>query len=533
MRKLLETFLTQNNYFGIVGKDLALQLVSHPDYPSVKAITDTIDYFKIENIAVNVPKENLEQLPDSFLALLNEKEKNQLAIASKGKGKVYLHFDDESRKTFSTESFKEAWTGSIVVIEEARAANIKHGTGAINGTILFLALCLVLFFAILFYAGTILSFLLASLSLLGVYLTYFIVKEEVGVHSRTIAKFCAAVNRNSNCAAVINSASSKLFSTISLSDLSVTYFVAFTLIYPLLGFNYTFSLIASLTTVPAIVFSIYQQAVALKQWCALCLGVIIISIAQGVIVVVYSGQTDFSIYAIAYSFKALFIIVLTFASWQFVKALLASHLKLPRVQLEFLKFKRNPDLFKALLAQKSILFPDHIPEEYIIRFGAQNPIVKIDAVTNPMCGYCVDAFNAYKNLLTEHEGGIQINMIFNVPYTQTDNMATQVAAQIIEVYRLRGSEGAWKALSVWYEERNVEKWQAEFGNSEVTDNDLRNLLKNHKDWCKLNKIDYTPATVIDDHLYPMEYAIVDLPRLVGDRLLEKKNDVERYELADA
>lgn len=52
-------YLKLSNY-TIDNKTFELQLETHPDYPSFKSISDTFDYFGIENIVAIAPKEALE-----------------------------------------------------------------------------------------------------------------------------------------------------------------------------------------------------------------------------------------------------------------------------------------------------------------------------------------------------------------------------------------------------------------------------------------------------------------------------------------
>ena len=68
--KILQSYLKKEGY-SINLDDFKLQLLSNPSYPSVKSITDTLDYFGVENIAANVPKDALNQLPNFFLAILS------------------------------------------------------------------------------------------------------------------------------------------------------------------------------------------------------------------------------------------------------------------------------------------------------------------------------------------------------------------------------------------------------------------------------------------------------------------------------
>lgn len=58
----------RSNVYSVKRQDLHLQLLSHNEYLSLKSITDTQDYFGTENIAANIPKDILSQLPNYLLA---------------------------------------------------------------------------------------------------------------------------------------------------------------------------------------------------------------------------------------------------------------------------------------------------------------------------------------------------------------------------------------------------------------------------------------------------------------------------------
>lgn len=68
MVNLLKKYLHKNGYGN--QKDVFDDLfLSHPNYPSIFAITDSLDVLSIENIAIKIPKEQFIDLPESFLAL--------------------------------------------------------------------------------------------------------------------------------------------------------------------------------------------------------------------------------------------------------------------------------------------------------------------------------------------------------------------------------------------------------------------------------------------------------------------------------
>ena len=47
------------------------------------------------------------------------------------------------------------------------------------------------------------------------------------------------------------------------------------------------------------------------------------------------------------------------------------------------------------------------------------------------------------------------------------------------------------------------------------------MLASNKNWRTFNEIDYTPATIIDNHVFPEEYKITDLSLMLGDMIVGK------------
>lgn len=519
MISILEKYLQTNNYFRIPKTDLKLQLISHPDYPSLKSITDTLDYFGIDNIAINAPKEALEQLPTSFLALLNHHENNSGVMVTKRNNKIILHFEDGHKKSLSENEFKEVWTGSIMAIEEAtdkKKVALEH-----SSVLIFLLVSAFLLLQTVSF--NLFSFVLSILSLAGIGLSYFIVNEEMGIHNKTVAKVCRAVSKTSTCSEVIKTASSKLFDTIALSDVCVVFFTSCFLTFSLFGVNYTFLLGIALLSLPVVIFSFYQQAIVLKKWCALCLGIVGVLFFQDMVALLMTASVGFST---DYFTKAIFLFFVTGATWHLVKPIVVSNLKLVRIQSEFLKFKRNQNLFQALLQSGKVVDNTLIPTENEIYFGTENPIITIQAITNPLCGFCTESFKTHHKLLATHHSKVRINFIFSVQVNNKENKATQIASRVVEIYGREGKEKAWESLQAWFSTRDIEKWQSQYGIAEsISDDSIETLLK-HGSWCAANKIAYTPATVIEDHLFPQEYQISDLLLLMDDIILEKTKSKE-------
>ncbi len=97
MDTLIAKLLLTSHIFSVDLQDLHLQLYAHPEYPSLKAITDTLDYFGIENIAANVPKDALDQLPTHFLALIEKDGNQQLSFIKQQKKNIKVYTEDSSK----------------------------------------------------------------------------------------------------------------------------------------------------------------------------------------------------------------------------------------------------------------------------------------------------------------------------------------------------------------------------------------------------------------------------------------------------
>ena len=52
------------------------QIQSHPDYPSLLSIADTLSFFNIDNGALRVDVSEIDLLPSRFIALLSEENNN-------------------------------------------------------------------------------------------------------------------------------------------------------------------------------------------------------------------------------------------------------------------------------------------------------------------------------------------------------------------------------------------------------------------------------------------------------------------------
>lgn len=502
----------QLSYHKIDSKNFQLQLETHPEFPSLKSLSDTFDYFGIENIVAKVPQEALEQLPDYFISLLEKEDKVQLFLVQKTKNSVITIDENLQKERWSFELFKEKWEGTIIAIEinssnsnPVKLFDFKNAGYFLLG-ITVLATIFINTFQVIIYS---------ILSLAGFAISYFIVQESMGIYNKAVSKVCEAVSKTGGCNKVINAGSVK-FGPISLSDICFVYFSSLFLVTVFIGFDYSFFFCLSLLSIPVIVYSLLYQGFVLKEWCTLCLGISTVLLLQTIFLADHFQELFFDF---KFVLKAMVLSSFVLLFWILLKKLWINNLKLEKVETDFLKFKRNKTLFETLLKKERLIDGDFIPEPERITFGSKNPKIRIDAVTNPLCGYCEASFMSYYKLLKEYKS-IQVHFIFTMFSSQIDNPAYKIIQSVLTIYDQQGEEKALTALYEWFKERNFETWNLKFGLKSSNDVVLE-TINQHANWASINAISFTPTTIVNGYFFPKEYAVEDLSLFIDDMLLEQ------------
>ncbi|WP_158626850.1 vitamin K epoxide reductase family protein [Flavobacterium sp. GT3R68] len=512
---IVNKYLKLSN-FSIDSKTFELQVETHPDYPSLKSISDTFDYFGIENLIAKVPKEAFDQLPNSFIALLIKDNDSKLILTEKKKNGILITEENLTKQKISVEAFKKNWDGTIIAIED----NKQHND--ISESFNFKKIGVLVFGLIILMnilnSNTIEIISYNLLSLIGLLISYFIVKESFGIHNKAVAKVCETISKKDGCKTVINDKQSAIFSRIPLSDAAIIYFLISVLSSVITGFNVPLLFCVSLCSIPFVLFTLYYQGFVLKQWCALCLGVSLTLIFQFLVLTAsFQGfYFDFTILM-----KYLFTIFLVVIVWHNLKLLWIKNSKLAAIEIDFLKFKRNKELFDNLLKKEKLINNNLITTENKIVFGSDNPVLTINAVTNPFCGYCAESFRTYYNLLNTRKG-VDVNLVFSVP-NDIKKQEMQIVVTIIKIYLKGNKREALESLKDWYSDRNIKNWESKYGLAKSINEEVFSLLKNQQNWLQVNNIKHTPATFIGDYYFPKSYNIEDLSMFIDDMILDKQN----------
>ena len=162
MLNILKKYLVLNNYSS--QKDLFEDaFLSHPNYPSLYAVTDSLDSLSIENLAVKIPKDQFNELPEFFLSLFKE----ELVLVNKGKTALLIENEKGIKINLSVEEFLNDWSQIILVVESNLEKNTLLNSSYSTRLKYLTPIVLLILFSVFINNFTIISFFLFGSTVLG------------------------------------------------------------------------------------------------------------------------------------------------------------------------------------------------------------------------------------------------------------------------------------------------------------------------------------------------------------------------------
>ena len=494
------------------------QIQSHPNYPSALSIADTLTFFNVANGLLPIGFEQLGQLPDHFVALLEEiNDKPTLDTQFyyiQQKNEHYYCLGQDKTFEVSLEDLRQRWQNVVLLVENGDQPPISKPAKKPFIWLLGGLGLLVFLFSLWLFNANLHTMLFFVFSLIGILFSVAALKDLFGVKSNLVDSFCN-ITVSSNCNAIIGSNKWKIFEWVSFSDLSLVFFVAQFLsayLFMLSGVSdvfFGFQKILLYISIPIIGLSLYYQKFVEKKWCPICLFIIGVILAQ----LFYLSLINYAKASFSFNWLALYALVLLFSafSWLVYKKLLTSQKELKEFQLKANRFMRNYGVFKnSLLAGKKITL---LQSEIIL--GNKASKNEITIITNPLCGHCKNAHHILDGILQKHANDLKINVIIKV---DIDNETTELKAlfrSLASLYLQQGEDIFKTAFKQWFDNKNIEQWLNKYPvgeNTEKTDQ----MYKTHYNWCLENGLNFTPAIFINGYPFPNDYDRENLPYFINE-----------------
>ncbi|MFT3825911.1 MAG: vitamin K epoxide reductase family protein [Chitinophagaceae bacterium] len=476
-----------------------------------------LDILGVENVALVVDKDKLNDIPVPFLAYTS--------------AKGFLLVENVPALLKAQPGFMESWNGVVVAAEKpavlkadiqnekwlgAERSQLKMFWLAAAVLILFIAGGLVAGF------GWIESLLLLT-SLAGAGIASLIVMQELGVSNPVTEQLCNA-GKQTDCNAVIKSKGAALTGWLKWSDIGIIYFFSMLLMW--ISAIYTgqaqpvmvITAFIAVASLPFTIFSLYYQQQVVKKWCTLCLITLaVLWVQSGICVPLLLNTGSLTVSWLTVSYTA-FTFFLTTALWLLLlKPLLFGQKEQEEERLTLLKFKRSPELFTASLEKQRKA--DITPFSHDLQIANANAPVQIMVACNPYCGPCARAHEVLHELAEYHGEDIGITVRFTCRVASREDKKTIAIRHIMQYIKQHTNISheervklTREVLHTWFAQMDYGKFEKQFPVTVVSDVD--NWMEEHEQWCNNSGVTHTPTVFINGFELVRPYTLKDIPMLL-------------------
>jgi len=486
------------------------RILSHPDYPSIASITDTLDGLGIDNAALVADKEKIIELPVPFLALGYAKNESFTIV--------------NDMLTFLRSAGFKDWNGIVVVGERPALWSRKENSAWLEKEKrkmeLFqwvIAACSLFVVAMIVFNFSWLTCILLLSSGAGLFVSTLLVQQDLGYASPIADQLCAA-GKNIDCSAVTNSKGARLPFGFQWSEAGIIYFSSLFLILFIflltgniaaLGILSVFSFLSLFFTF----YSLYYQWRIVRKWCMLCLLTLIVLWIQAAVLFSAGFFPAFGASTASGLMQVTFIILFTGTLWLLLcKPLLVDNKKLRNKNFELLRFRNNPAIFEALLKQQTVV--DTTPFENDLQLGNASAPVQIIIACNPYCGPCAKAHEQLDSLLGNNDIGLTIR--FTIHADNKEDRRTKAVEYILQCIPEKENynpEYKRQLLHDWFHYMDLDKFSKEY--TPERENNVDDMLLQFDEWTKEAKIEATPTVFINGFKLPVQYSINDLVGIIN------------------
>lgn len=495
----------------ISQSEFLFQLQSHPNYPSVLAFSDTLNFLNLKNEVYEIEKKNWEDLPSQFITIY----KNEYTIVEK-LNNDFLIFNDKTDKICKDKLYQNS--ENIVFIFEELENGINTKKTDYKFVIIFL-FTLVLIYS--YFRFNFSLFLYNLLSIIGFYVTLELFNNKFGQNSIVINSFCSSktsenLSSKNSCSKIINS--DKLnFLGLKLSDFSLVYFLGLSVLGILIKEIDLILKCISVLSVVVIFYSLYIQFLVEKAFCKICLFIIFVLLLQIFISILFF-ENFLNYYVVFVSFLCF---LSSFFIVKYINDILNLKQKYYEISLKTTKFKKNYDIFKRELQLKKYQFSKKNDEFWI---GNRNSKLQISLITNPYCGYCKDAIKILKKIVIKYPK-TSIQLRFNYFADNKDENLTSIISIFRNIHREKGHELLFDAIEFWHKNNDIEIFKEKY-NAFFYQTELNGIILLGEE-NRLSYLSFTPQILINNYLFPNIYDREDIFYFIED-LLEDDEILIKY-----
>lgn len=521
--------MKKDNTLGVLTKFISLlnlsiedqvietELLMHPEYPSLLAISDVLMNLNIITEAFHADQDDLINIQSPFIIHTSINSGDFIIVHRIANETAYVSSEIWNKHKLSLTELKKINKGIVLTAKTKENFSLMRyfETLLFNFKLPITITCVfvILIMTLIFHTDYLASLnwqiiLLTFLKSAGLITTILLLVQSIDRDNPLIQKLCKS-GEKTDCDAILSSNASKVFKGLTWSEVGFFYFSGTWLLVLFSGGQIAILqslIILNFVSLPYTIYSIYYQMRVAKQLCVLCCTV------QGLlwlefIPLIKTGSIYLNGNWGANTWSILFIaLLLPVATWILLKPILVKAQQLSTLKQQLQKFKYNSESFKdKLLANVKFTQPS---EEWSIVLGNAKSENIITIITNPYCNPCAKTHKLLDELIKQNPN-LQARIIFTANNTD-DDIKTPISRHLMSLYNLPNKSIINKALHDWYKQKHKDynTWAKEYP-TKLTETEYSKLDKQLA-WCQTTGVTTTPTVLINGHLLPDLYQLSDL-----------------------
>jgi uncharacterized membrane protein len=499
-------------------RTVAQRLFDHPDFPGLAALSDVLTDLNVEHLATRLTPDALAEIP--LPALVQLREGNDVAFATvRSVTSQTVEWQDTTKgwQRDTRPDFEKRWTGIALLIEPTEQsgerdydANRRRELVANSRVPLMVLGTLFCFGLLLWHVWPLLTVPLLGLLGLktaGAIVSGLLVAYSLDSNNPALKKLCT-IGKSGSCQSVLETPAAKLWSDFNWADVGLLYFASG--FAALVGMLLTqqvgivqWLLWANVLALPYTLWSVYYQAVAVRQYCILCLMVQATLWAEFVIGVGLwqSGTLDANM---------LWHVIGTFVGvtvlWTFIRQPLSVAQQLYPTHRQLQRVKFSEAYVHDVFTNRPQMQP-YLNGQKVLILGNPDGEHTLTMISHPECNGCRINHLALNTLLQEiHNLRVEIVLI-------ASTVSTDRAGQVAQVLLGLPDNQVEQGLHRWFvnPHQPLNRW--------ISADNLNSTTIQTRQWLRLNEqwaiiqcgIRYTPISYLNGVQMSSVYSLSDIP----------------------
>ena len=480
----------------------------HPHKYNLFGLSSMLSDYGIENVGIKISDKNeIRSIEPPFIAHTG----NDFAIVEKIDKDDIRFIERSKRIKIPLDEFFKMWTGYALIAEpdeKSKEPDYKlHFRKELFFNLRKIAILSILVFLFIFAFITEKSYLhpglvlLLAINAIGTYIGYLLVLKQLHIQSNYADKLCSLF-KYSDCNNILESDAAKLFGVIGWSEVGFGYFISNLIILCFLPSLIPCMLFINIFCLPYSFWSIWYQKFKAKQWCPLCLGVMLLlwaifitGMGFGYIDLSAISFWELAITGSMYIFSILIINMLI--------PVIAKSINMENIQYEINSIKADEDVFMTLLRKQ----PRYEVNKNTSRILMGNPgsNLLITVFSNPHCNPCSKMHKRLNELLEQNKH-ICVQYIFS-SFNEELNISNKY---LIGAYFQKNGE-AKEIFDEWFEKGKFNK--EEFFKLYPVNTDTQEVIREfelHERWKEQSGLRATPTILVNGYKLPDNFKIEDM-----------------------